>query len=156
MDFSRQATGSMAVNMASSQRTGPIAASGTIKLAQTSLASSSLASIFYKNRALAAIPSIPLQARVPKIGDESEKWQINAIFHITRGVADAFPRTDFSDALVFNGICPTSFIQGDSALYDKCLKKVIEDRATRKLGADTSYSCYGNSARKLVRSSDRR
>jgi hypothetical protein len=36
--FYRQAAGSMAVNMASSQRTGSIAASGTTKLAQASLA----------------------------------------------------------------------------------------------------------------------
>jgi hypothetical protein len=48
--------------------------------------------------------------------------------------------------------CSTAFAQQasskvSSALYDKCLKEAIEDKATRKMGADTSYSCYGNSAR---------
>jgi len=34
-----------------------------------------------------------------------------------------------------------------SALYEKCLKEAMEDKAVGKMDAGTAYSCYGNSAR---------
>lgn len=40
-----------------------------------------------------------------------------------------------------------SIVDPSVAHYNKCLNEALQDNAARKLGAQTSYSCYGETAR---------